>query len=226
LRRAVLKALSERPLALLIDLNHVIIRDPVDLVVLPTLDRRASLECGLRLQCYVETGGPTGRLVRELLGHQMSFHPGRKAALAAGEADGAQVCRAHLHLPADAHSAAQARAVIADLCRRWGIPKIVDDAQLIVSELVTNAVQHARTEIDLIATLRDDLLHLQVRDQAYAPALFPVEPLADLIYSARNSRLGGRGLLLVAALSTACGTTIGAYGKTVWASLRVQPDIV
>jgi len=211
---------------LLVDLNQVIVLDPIGLVVLPTLDRRASVDCGLRMQCYAEPGGDTGRLVRRLLGQQMTFHADRESALSTGKTAGAVMPRAYLHLPAQPQAARMARAAVVDLCRSWGIPWIADDAQLIVSELVTNAVQHAGTEVDLIVALRDGLLHLQVRDTGFAPALFPVDPVLDAVSRSRSSQVGGRGLLLVAALATSCGTTIGALGKTVWASLRVRPEPV
>jgi anti-sigma regulatory factor (Ser/Thr protein kinase) len=222
----VLKALADRPAVLLVDLNKVSVLDPIDLVVLPTLDRRASVDGGLRMQCYAEPGGDTGSLVRRLLGQQMTFHADRESALSAGNTAGAVMPRAYLHLPAQPQSPRLARAAVVEVCRSWGIPWIVGEAQLIVSELVTNAVQHAGTEVDLILTLRDGLLHLQVRDTGFAPALFPIDPAHDALGRSRSSQLGGRGLLLVAALATSCGTTIGALGKTVWASLRVRPEAV
>lgn len=139
--------------------------------------------------------------------------------------DAASVRRAFLRLPPTDGAPALARAEVADCCRRWQVEEVCDEAQIIVSELVTNVVTHAHTDAEVVLVLRDGLLHIQVRDGAFSPAPFPVRPLAAL-FSRRAAPTGGRGLLLVAALATAYGTTVGVDGKTVWATLRVPSSVV
>ncbi|NUR69298.1 MAG: ATP-binding protein [Hamadaea sp.] len=225
LRRSALKVLPEQPRALLLGLDEIDIRDPLNLAVLPSIDKRVRLDCGIRLQCYADPATDTGRRVRQVVGGRIALHDDRLSALVAADQETVATQRAYRHLTPGAGAVREARAITQECCRRWGIPQISDAAQLIVSELITNAVQHAQTEIDLILTHRGPRLHLQVRDTAYAPALFPIEPVSSLIYRVGDDRIGGRGLMLVAMLSAACGTTVGADAKTVWASLRVRPEV-
>ncbi|MCP2323057.1 hypothetical protein HDA40_001564 [Hamadaea flava] len=223
LRRSVLKVLPEQPRALLLGLDGVDVGNPVNLAVLPSLDKRAMLDCGIRLQCYADPTSETGRLIHEGIGWRVALHADRTAALATADRKTAGSHRAYRHLEPGPDAVRQARAITLDCCRRWDLPHVADTAQLIVSELVTNAVQHAQTEMDLVLTHRGPRLHLQVRDTAYAPALFPIEPFTSLVYRVGDDRIGGRGLMLVAMLSTACGTNVGTNAKTVWATLQVRP---
>jgi anti-sigma regulatory factor (Ser/Thr protein kinase) len=85
----------------------------------------------------------------------------------------------------------------------------VDVAALVVSELVTNAVEHARTSCRVAVGLGPDRLRISVRD--YAPGPSPRPRPVD------TDRPGGRGLHLVAMLTTALGVRRHPDGKTVWA---------
>ena len=95
----------------------------------------------------------------------------------------------------------------------WGLGHdAVDDALLVVEELVSNGVDHARTSVQLVVHLDADVLHVAVRD--WCPVLVRVQEL-DL------GRLRGRGLLMVDDISTRWGCDLDATGKTVWAELPV-----
>jgi anti-sigma regulatory factor (Ser/Thr protein kinase) len=88
---------------------------------------------------------------------------------------------------------------------------MVDDAQLLVSELATNAVLHARSAFSVVARAEESGIRVSVRDAS------PVTPkLRDLSATAPS----GRGLHLVAALSADWGVEVTADGKTVWAELQ------
>ena len=88
-----------------------------------------------------------------------------------------------------------------------------DVAQLLTSELVTNAILHARTPVQLGVLVDVDRALVCVADQLPdGPELSPRPPSPD--------RPGGRGLALVADLSEAWGTTAYAAGKTVWFVMR------
>jgi anti-sigma regulatory factor (Ser/Thr protein kinase) len=89
----------------------------------------------------------------------------------------------------------------------------VEPAELIVSELVTNTVRHARTRADLSLTRTARNLHLAVRDYSPDPARLvgPPDP----------ARPGGRGLLIVAAMATNWGSIPTGDGKVTWASLSL-----
>jgi anti-sigma regulatory factor (Ser/Thr protein kinase) len=102
------------------------------------------------------------------------------------------------------------RTVLAD----WGVGEgAVDDAVLVVEELVANVVDHAHTRFELTVLLSDDVLRVAVRDRSdRPPRLRPVNTRA----------LRGRGLQMVARLSRRWGCDPHRTGKTVWAELHPE----
>src|SRR5690349_6620920 len=76
--------------------------------------------------------------------------------------------------------AGQVRRRVRELLVRWGVhPETVDDALLVVEELVANVLDHARTPFQLVVELIDDVLHIGVSDRSVrSPALQPYDPLA------------------------------------------------
>lgn len=89
-----------------------------------------------------------------------------------------------------------------------------DTALLLTSELVTNAILHARTPVQVGITVEDDQALVCVADR--------VSDSADLVPQEQSrTRPGGRGLALVAELSHRWGTTRHAGGKVVWFVLPV-----
>ncbi|HET9771968.1 MAG TPA: response regulator [Acidimicrobiia bacterium] len=110
--------------------------------------------------------------------------------------------------PADVPAA---RRFVAEQCRHWGCSDLLDDAHIVVSELVTNAFLHAGTRCELRAGLSERALRLQVTD--YGPGM-PDPRAAD------DRAEHGRGLLLVSALCVAWGVeALPAGGKVVWAEI-------
>lgn len=92
-----------------------------------------------------------------------------------------------------------------------------DLALLLTSELVTNAILHARTPLQLGVLLDGGKALVCVADRLdEGPALVPLRQSGD--------RFGGRGLALVADLAEAWGTTAHTGGKTVWFLIRTVPD--
>src|SRR4051812_21720381 len=53
-----------------------------------------------------------------------------------------------------------ARRMFSDGCRRWGLDDLIDDGEVVVTELVANAVEHAGTTIDFTMSLRERYLHV------------------------------------------------------------------
>jgi len=94
---------------------------------------------------------------------------------------------------------------------------LVDDAVLLTSELVTNAVIHAGTRVDLTCRLADGVVEVVVRD-GHPSRLVP-EVAGD--ESGSVERTGGRGLLLPAALASAWGVAYGRSSKAVWFRLEL-----
>ncbi|WP_078917139.1 ATP-binding protein [Streptomyces sp. NRRL S-813] len=88
---------------------------------------------------------------------------------------------------------------------------VVDEAELLVSELVTNAVLHAHTEVEVRAWARAGRVHVRVRDQEPHLAPAPRERGLDACT--------GRGLQLVEDLAAGFGVECDKCGKTVWFEL-------
>ena len=115
-------------------------------------------------------------------------------------------------LPADASSAQAARRFLRDWLSPWGLSAaVIENAQLLVSELTTNAVRHGRGAITVTVGLTVTVLRVGVQD---ASDVEPQRRVADL------QDEGGRGIWLVEALSTRYGITQHpGTGKTVWFEL-------
>ncbi|KPC67209.1 PAS/PAC sensor protein [Streptomyces chattanoogensis] len=116
-------------------------------------------------------------------------------------------------LAPEARSVARARELARDQLTDWGLQELVDTTELLVSELVTNALRHGHGEIRL-RLLLDRTLVCEVWD-------------ADLAQPrrrrARDTDEGGRGLQLVGLLSAGWGSRRTPRGKTVWFELAL-PD--
>ena len=111
--------------------------------------------------------------------------------------------------------AAVANARKSALCQleTWGLTDASFVTELIVSELVTNAVRHAEPPIQL-RLIHDESLICEVSDASST---------APHMRRARTYDEGGRGLLLVAQLSRRWGTRQTVKGKTIWAEQSVGP---
>ncbi|MFE5244864.1 MULTISPECIES: ATP-binding protein [unclassified Streptomyces] len=118
-------------------------------------------------------------------------------------------------LPRESESADDARRLVRVACAVWGLDELAEDGALIVSELVANAVQHARRESIRIVVDRPDAARVRVGVADLSRAR-PVEREAD------DNEEGGRGLRLVAALAADWGTDERRWGKIVWADLEVR----
>jgi anti-anti-sigma factor len=124
--------------------------------------------------------------------------------------------RDELHLEPTSTAPAAARLYVRDVLQYWQLalsgPDVIDRAELLADELVTNAVVHARTPLRVRLELRGDLLHIGVRDDSpRLLRLIPFDPGAE----------GGRGLRLVEELAAAWGMHPARDGKVVWCTLRL-----
>ncbi|MGI5460961.1 SpoIIE family protein phosphatase [Streptomyces sp. CA-249302] len=116
-------------------------------------------------------------------------------------------------LPADPSMVAGARKLVTAQLDAWNLSEVSFATELVVSELVTNAIRHAAPPIEL-RLLRGRRLICEVSDASST---------APHLRRARTYDEGGRGLLLVAQLSLGWGTRHTATGKTIWAELAVEP---
>ncbi|MDX3074935.1 SpoIIE family protein phosphatase [Streptomyces sp. MI02-7b] len=119
-------------------------------------------------------------------------------------------------LPPDPAAVSKARFLSARQLARWGLEHLVTSTELIVSELVTNAVRHGKGPIGL-RLIRDAFVTCEVSDRSNT---------LPRLRHARVTDENGRGLLLVNRLSQRRGTryTMGE-GKIVWAEQELTPGI-
>lgn len=117
---------------------------------------------------------------------------------------------ASLALAMQPESAARARQFVESQCRAWGCEDALDDALLITSELVTNAVIHARSNPHLLTCLVGDVVRIEVIDDSQETGeVREVDPFDER----------GRGLFIVDAISQTWGTERTRHGKRMWAEV-------
>jgi hypothetical protein len=116
-------------------------------------------------------------------------------------------------LPAELISASQARCLIREPLQRWGLSELVPTTELLVSELVTNAIRHATGEVTLRMVLEGSLV-CEVLDGSAA--------LPRLRHAGRDEECG-RGLEVVSQLAQRWGARRTPQGKIVWCEQALPP---
>jgi len=114
-------------------------------------------------------------------------------------------------LPSELTSASRARSLIRRPLRRWGLAELQPTAELLVSELVTNAVRYAQGKIGLRLILERGLVCEVLDESAALPRLRHPD----------DSDERGRGLQVVSQLAQRWGARRAAAGKIVWFELPV-----
>ena len=110
----------------------------------------------------------------------------------------------------DPISAVAARQLIEAALQRWGDDDTTEVATLLTTELVTNAIVHARTDFALRVVTHENRLRVEVCDLSHdPPRLVPIQDAEE----------HGRGLHLVHALSASWGVDWRPDGKAVWFEL-------
>lgn len=104
----------------------------------------------------------------------------------------------------------RARKTVSDQLWAWGLSSIVDDAEIITSELVTNAIEHGGGVVELRVTALPHRVRISVIDGSSE---------LPQVATDRGLQVGGRGLALVERLAADWGHEIGPDGKEVWAEL-------
>jgi len=115
-----------------------------------------------------------------------------------------------IRLQLDRDVPVRAREWVRALCATSGLDALADDAELMVSELVTNVFLHAHTSCVIKAEPGDHAIKVQVTDEDHTD----VRPV-----SAADGSERGRGLHIVAALSNNWGIQYEPAGKTIWFTL-------
>lgn len=129
--------------------------------------------------------------------------------------------RVVLRLAPEPEAPSAARNLAGDACLAWDRVELLHPVRAVMSELVTNAVEHARTEMTVVASLRGAGIHLSVADGTVDP---PRLLKMGRVRRGRPLDDRGHGLRVVAALTVAWGSLPTATGKLVWATL-MPPNV-
>jgi anti-sigma regulatory factor (Ser/Thr protein kinase) len=105
------------------------------------------------------------------------------------------------------------RRLLGDLLRRWGAEALLDEIQIVASEVVTNALVHAQSDVDIRLRRHPDRIRVEVQDSSAQPPVPAVIVTDDAVNAEAES---GRGLLIVDALAEAWGSSPAGRGKTTW----------
>jgi len=131
-------------------------------------------------------------------------------------------------VPGELGDVATVRRSIGDWLRDWDLTGLVEDVELVASELITNAILHAGGEIVVVLERRGEGVRVLVRDGN--PDVVPTprarpsvgtlgDDLDQLARSIFETTTTGRGLLLVEAFSDSWGAEVTPTSKHVWAEL-------
>jgi anti-sigma regulatory factor (Ser/Thr protein kinase) len=115
-------------------------------------------------------------------------------------------------IPADPALVAPVRKQVVDQLDTWGLSEATFTAELVVSELVTNAIRYGESPIRLRLIHDAATLICEVSDSSHT---------APHLRRAKTFDEGGRGLLLVAQLTQRWGSRHTTEGKTIWAELTL-----
>jgi DNA-binding NarL/FixJ family response regulator len=120
-----------------------------------------------------------------------------------------------LKLPQVRESSSAARRFAADTLATWGCSDLVETAKLLISELVSNAVLHAGSDVDVSLHLRTDCVRFEVGDHSARPMRRR---------QAGEEDTSGRGSELIDMLAHAWGMRGRADGKAIWFELVRTPE--
>ncbi|MFE5590904.1 ATP-binding protein [Streptomyces sp. NPDC056549] len=116
-------------------------------------------------------------------------------------------------LPREPQSAGVARRLVRTALTVWGLDALTEDATLVITELVANAVDHSRLPSIRVIVSRPSMnrVRLGVVDRSKTLPLLRTASYRD--------QIRGRGLLIVDALAEQWGTELYRWGKQVWVEL-------
>jgi anti-sigma regulatory factor (Ser/Thr protein kinase) len=123
---------------------------------------------------------------------------------------------ASLELPLDHAAASRARHFVCDTLRAWGCDDAIPDAELLVSELVTNAVLHARLATRV--TIERDCAVLRF-------SVYDASPTRPRPREYGPEAVTGRGLLLVDRIARRWGVDPQDAGKCVWFEVESRAKV-
>ncbi|RZU50066.1 hypothetical protein EV385_1828 [Krasilnikovia cinnamomea] len=205
-RAALLDVLAEAPEAVLVDVAGLTVTDPDAPGVLRRVVRETTVWPAAQLVLAAPDPHPwqnTGLTVCPSVATATASlgppTPGRRLSLDLEPVVGA---------------ARRARELVTEACARWELPQLAGAGSIVVTELANNVVAHAGTPLTVVLTRYADTMAVAVRDHSAGQPRF-AGPVAPTAY-------GGRGLLLIDAVTRGWGTLPLSDGKVVWAILAAE----
>jgi LuxR family maltose regulon positive regulatory protein len=210
LQRAILKQLAEPPPAIICDLSRVEGIDPLCAGVFTSM-RHPALGWPATVLVLCGTQPAVAEVLVQLgVARFLPMYPSLDQALANARTR-PQRLRARLTLGPVLTAAAAGRQFVVEVCGHWGLQVLAEPASLVAGELVTNAVVHANTALELRLELRGARLQVAVHDQ---------DPDLAGLLAAKDGTDRGLGLEIVDQVAKAWGVRQeGTGGKTVWCTL-------
>ncbi|MFJ2414731.1 ATP-binding protein [Streptomyces brevispora] len=110
------------------------------------------------------------------------------------------------------------RRVARGQLEQWGLPALVEEVELAVSELAANVIKHVGSGVaaTLVLEMSGDRLRIELHDKSFH---------VPVLNSAACDDECGRGLHLLAGMAVDWGTLLTATGKAVWCELSVDPEL-
>jgi LuxR family transcriptional regulator, maltose regulon positive regulatory protein len=214
-QRAILKQLAEQPPAIVCDLGQVQEIDPLCAGLFSSIRHPALGWPGTALVLCGARPAVADLLIRHGVAKYLAMYPSLDQALANARARPPRLLE-RLALGPVPTAARAGRAFVLDVCGRWRLQELAGSAALLASELVTAAVVHARTALELRVELLGPRLQVTVHDQ---------DPNVVRFLTARDGDDPRLDLRVVDLLATAWGVRQdGAGGKTAWCTLDLPPQ--
>ncbi|MFF8600142.1 SpoIIE family protein phosphatase [Streptomyces sp. NPDC015232] len=179
--------------------------------------RQRDYDAGLRLlrEALARPGRTPEQTCADVLATLLFPVPGDDIALLVARADRVPADRiAEWEVPSDPSAVAPVRTEAAARIAGWGLEEAGFTAELVLSELITNAIRYGRPPVR-VRLVYDRVLICEVSDGSST---------SPHLRHAADTDEGGRGLFLVAQFAQRWGTRYARRGKTIWAELPVTPD--
>ncbi|WP_275557716.1 SpoIIE family protein phosphatase [Streptomyces sp. 5-6(2022)] len=177
-------------------------------------DRRREIDTGLEMLrgALAHPGRTPEQICTDVLDALLPSNPSDDIALIAARTRVVGADRvASWEVPSDPAAVSGVRAEVMRKLAEWGLDEAAFTAELVLSELITNAIRYATGPIR-VQVLRDRALICEVSDTSSTSP--------HLRYAATTDE-GGRGLFLVAQFAERWGTRYTANGKVIWAELAI-----
>jgi anti-sigma regulatory factor (Ser/Thr protein kinase) len=204
LRRSVCAAIQQRPSAVVVDLSRLTAACALPALAFGLGHRRHGVRVLARIPASL-------RGLERMPGVTCDPLP---AALAALPGLGQAEARVGARFEPEVGAPGVARALVSEAVSAWQVDHMEIPAQLIASELVSNAVEHAGTAVDFRLVRTWYGLCIAVRDGD------PHPPVTSESRPGEQPSTRGRGLAIVSRTAYRWGCLIGTADKIVWAMLR------